>query len=49
MTLLKLCKNSMSGKHQWRENIGKNKDKPKCCVFCSQLYMDLRLVKRVKQ
>ena len=35
------CPNSMNGNHKWRENIGKNAGKPKGCVYCSRLAVDL--------
>jgi hypothetical protein len=35
------CPNAMNGKHKWRDNLAKHKGKPKCCVYCSRLAVDL--------
>ncbi len=43
------CGNSKNGKHEWRENIGKNAKKPKMCVLCNNFYDSLVLMpERIK-
>jgi hypothetical protein len=46
---LKPCRNAASGEHKWRENIGKNANKPPCCVLCSMLKSDLSRPLKVAQ
>lgn len=37
------CPNTLGGKHAWRDNLAKNRGKPKLCINCNQLGDDLKL------
>lgn len=43
------CPNTMTGEHDWSDQVGKNKGRPTVCKQCRRLESDLRLQEKVSK